>query len=349
MKKVFIKMIISFLTLILIICSINYVIDPYFHYRKPLSFLSYPIEYERYQNNGILKNFEYDAIIAGTSMAENFKTSELDKLFGTNSIKVTDSGGSYKEINDEINVAFNKNKKIKIVIRALDYGRLLDNKNMIRYNEEWYPTYLYDNNIFNDIKYLLNKSTLLSSISVIVYTLCGYETTTFDEYSNWSKDYEFGLNLSNYIKSQKKEKEIEYTKDDYEIEYGNLMSNVINIAIENKDTEFYYFFTPYSILAFYEMYQSGGLQKQLEAEKVAIELMLKQDNIKLFSFFDDESIICNLNNYRDTIHYGEHINSYILECMKNNKHLITKENCREYFINENKTIFEYNYDRIFEN
>lgn len=43
-----------------------------------------------------MRNFEYDAIIIGTSMTENFKTSEADALFAASFIKVPFSGGIIK-------------------------------------------------------------------------------------------------------------------------------------------------------------------------------------------------------------------------------------------------------------
>lgn len=49
-------------------------IDPLFHYHKPLQGYGYPLDNERYQNDGITRNFEYDSITTGTSMVENFKT-----------------------------------------------------------------------------------------------------------------------------------------------------------------------------------------------------------------------------------------------------------------------------------
>lgn len=58
-----------------------------FHYHAPLKFLSYPLVNERYQNNGIVRHFDYDSVITGTSMTENFKTSEAQKLFGSDFIK----------------------------------------------------------------------------------------------------------------------------------------------------------------------------------------------------------------------------------------------------------------------
>lgn len=74
-----------------------YKIDPYFHYHKPeLNSYFYTLNNQRSQNDGIIKHFEYNALVSGTSMAENFRTSEVDEIFECNSIKVAYSGGSYK-------------------------------------------------------------------------------------------------------------------------------------------------------------------------------------------------------------------------------------------------------------
>ena len=53
--------------------------------------MEYPLEdgMERYLNDGIIKTYDYDAAIVGTSMMQNFKASQFDRLFGTKSIKVT--------------------------------------------------------------------------------------------------------------------------------------------------------------------------------------------------------------------------------------------------------------------
>ena len=77
-------------------------IDPLFHYHKPLQGYEYPLDNERYQNDGITRNFEYDSIITGTSMVENFKTSEANQIFGADFIKVPFWGSRYKETNDNL-------------------------------------------------------------------------------------------------------------------------------------------------------------------------------------------------------------------------------------------------------
>lgn len=60
-------------------------VDPYFHFHKPDTarfFYSLYDENQRYQNDGIIKNFDYEGLITGTSMTENFKTSEAERLWG---------------------------------------------------------------------------------------------------------------------------------------------------------------------------------------------------------------------------------------------------------------------------
>lgn len=194
-EKKYFKILIFLIALFLIIIGGTVVIiDPYFHYHKPLKFLSYRLGNQRYINDGIERHFEYDSIITGTSMTENFKSSLFDKLFNSNSIKVPFSGGSYKEINDNLERTLKRKKDIRYILRGLDYGAIIQNSEYMRYND--FPTYLYDDNILNDYKYLFNKEVIIKEIGrVVVYTLFRKNTTTFDEYSNWNNEYQSGKKM----------------------------------------------------------------------------------------------------------------------------------------------------------
>lgn len=189
------------ITLILVVivfilfASVTIYIDPFFHYHKPLREYQYPINNERYQNDGITRNFEYESIITGTSMTQNFKKSETDKIFGSNFIKVPFSGGFYKEIDSNLRRAYDSGKNIKYIIRCLDYSFLVRNKD--EYKEDInYPFYLYNNNLFDDVNYVLNKTILFERTrGVIMHTKTGLETTNFDDYTNWNNDYTFGAEI----------------------------------------------------------------------------------------------------------------------------------------------------------
>ena len=79
-KWVTVTLVAALIVLALIIALVAGV-DPLFHYHAPLDGLAYPLEDERYINDGILRHFDYDAVIAGSSMTENFKTSEANILY----------------------------------------------------------------------------------------------------------------------------------------------------------------------------------------------------------------------------------------------------------------------------
>lgn len=351
-EKQFVKtFIIIVLSSLITVTGIMIFVDPCFHYHAPNSIFSYIFDSQRYVNNGISKNFEYNAIITGSSMTENFKTSELDDLFNVNSIKTPFSGASYKEVNDHLSRSIDYNSDIELIIRSLDTGVILSNKDNMRYDT--YPTYIYDNNIFNDVNYLFNKTIIIRECVrlTLIPTLLNKPSITFDEYSNWQNAHDFGETfvLNQYERADRIDTKITTLSDaDKKIIKENIEQNVTSLALENPQIEFYYFFTPYSILYFDVLYQSNSLRKQFEILTYASSLILEVENIKLFDFLDQYDIITNLNNYKDVGHYSEDINSLILQKMYNQDGLLSNSNYIEYLQEIEKFYCEYNYDAIFE-
>ena len=81
-------------------------------------------------------------------------------------------------------------------------------------------------------------------------------------------------------------------------------------------------------------------------EQTAIEEILKHPNIKLFSFTDHFGLIGNLNNYKDTAHYGEWVNSWMLEWMHEGKHQLTKDNYQDYLDTIRSYYQSYDYESL---
>jgi len=325
------------------------IIDPYFHYHKPLTFLYYPIDSERYQNNGITKNFDYDAIITGTSMTENFRTSELNEIFGVNSIKVPYSGGTYKEINKNILVGLETHEDVKIVVRGIDYTGLIADKDLEKHEADLtYPHYLNDNNIFNDVHYVLNKNVFELSKNILFSYGGEAGTTSFDDYSNWNELQIFGKEAvtKTYTRSEIGT-EVALSDEEKEMIRGNIRQNVVETAQKYPDTIFYVFITPYSVCYWDGVNRSGKLGYWVEAERTAIEEMLRCDNIKLFSFTNNFEWTCDLDNYKDQAHYGEWINSAILQNMYEGKWQLTKENYEDYLREIMEFYSNYDYDELY--
>lgn len=325
-------------------------IDPFFHYHAPLKGFSYRIAEQRYQNDGILKHFPYNAIITGTSMTENFRTSEMDALFGVTSVKVPFSGATYKEVNDNLKRAVQANPDISLVLRSLDGYMLFSDKNEMR-TDAVYPEYLYDDSLLNDVSYLFNIEILLNhTVKVLQYTVAGKETTSFDEYSSWGEQYEFGPDPL-----LKKYKIPEVTPDSVPLDGNtartvqeNLLQNVAAIAQENPQITFYCYFPPYSAVWWSVQKDSGTLERQIDAYKLATEVLLKCENIRLFSFVDSRDITVDLYNYMDREHHSAQINSRILEDMSAGRNILTWENYEAYWENARQFYRDFDYVGHFE-
>lgn len=344
-KKFSILMILTTFFCLFGIIGLVIFVDPYFHFHKPNIHLKYELtkEKERYLNDGIVKNWDYDAIITGTSMTENFKTSELDKLFSVNSIKVSLAGAYFKETNDLLTTAFTYNNHIKYVVQSIDYSRFYYGKDEYRYDYSTYPWYLYNDSVLDDIKYVLNKEVLIDSIK----TLFQKKQTSFDEYSNWNEVYKFGKKYIDYTRPKKVTIDKMNEMDQKNLE-ESIDQNIIKIVESHPDTQFYYFYPPYSIYYWDEAHQKDYLKYIFLSEEYVTSKLLKYKNVHLYSFLDAYDIITNLNNYMDTMHYREEINSYILNSMKSGNHELKKENYKEYYEKIKRFYMNYNYDALFQ-
>ena len=346
-KKWFQKCILVLLLLLVLIVAVVVFVDPYFHYHKPFDFMSYRLYEERYINDGIGRHFDYDAIITGTSMAQNFKPSELDALFGTRAVKMPFSGAGYEELSENLDRALARNGNVKMVLWAVDYNGLLRSYDWQQY--ENYPTYLYDNNPFNDASYVLNKSVLYHGVMPnVLMSLTGQPRTTMDEYSSWVNETGLEHILLSYDRNNVNiPATVDFGDAEKQTVIQTIENNFVDLIEKYPDTEFYLFYTPYSICYWDALNIKGTIQRQTEAEKLATEMLLQYPNVKLYNFFDQYEVICNPDYYNDDGHYSAEINSRILGWMAEGTGLLTQDNYEERLKEEQNFYLSYDYDSIY--
>ena len=347
-KKWFVKCLVTILALLALVAAVIIIVDPYFHYHKPFSFLSYRLYEERYVNDGISRNFDFDAIITGTSMAQNFKPSEMDALLGTHSVKETFSGAGYQELSENLERALSRNPDLKTVLWVVDYNGFLREYDWAQY--ENYPTYLYDDNLFNDTAYLFNKSILYHGVlSNIRMTLGGIESTTMDEYSSWERDCGLEYIMQSYDRENvKPAADGDFGQEEYDMVVKTIDTNILQLVNRYPDVTFYLVYPPYSICYFDALVLKGTLERQLQAEQVATELLLQCPNVKLYNFFDQYEVICNPDYYCDDGHYNGEVNSMMLRWISQDIGLVTKENYLDKLEVEREFYSGYDYDSIYE-
>lgn len=328
-------------------------LDPFFHYHAPLPGFYYVLDEQRSQNNGITRHFDYDAIITGTSMTENFKTSEMDALFGVRSVKLPYAGATLKEQNDNLVVAFETHEEIQYVIRGLDLSMVALDPEVMREDMGTYPDYLYNRNPFDDVKYLFNRDVIFRYCGVMLFNrLRGLPggVTDFDTYSYTGGN--FNYNPAEALEGDpvfhEPQEIIPLTDEERQNAEINIQRHVCDLALAHPDTTFYYFIPPYSMAFWGKEKEFGKLERTLALHRMLIEEMVKVENIRVFSFGLMTEITADLNNYHDRGHYGPWVNSVMLEHMKEGRGEITKNSAESFLEAFEQLVRTYDYQQLTE-
>lgn len=340
-----------YFSILCIIAALVIIVDPYFHFHAPIDGISYIMEEEVYMNDGIVRNFDYDAVITGTSTSSTFSVSLTNELFDVQAVRVSFSGEGFKQVGDNLKRAIASQPDLKTVFWGLDTI-------WFSTGEEWkahdsYPEYLYDDDWINDANYVFNGDVLLYKVlPQIERTLKREPAKGFDDYKHYDEaGRENALRI--YERPEKTEKEITESETEdlfYNLE-RNLEENVFSIIEENPDITFYTFFPPYSICWWdeYHQYGWGVVERRIEMERYAIEKLISYENVHMFSFTNNFELICDLDNYNDEVHYAQDTADKCLHWMKEGEYELTADNYETYIEEITDFMHDYDYDAIFEN
>lgn len=319
---------------LLFVVLFNYIIDPYQQYRKGTLY-RLPFEHEKELNAGLAKNFDFDMVVLGTSMMQNFNIDDMKNILNYEKpIKLTIAGSSVYEQNIILSTAF-RHQKIKNVLVGIDFFSYYGDVHRFKHGGASFPTYLYDENLLNDYKYLASSDTLGRSFELLFKNSSDewiYDYTKMYEWKSRTNDENILSAIKNKWENRKyfddeakeEEKKLHYLIDNFDL-------NLKPFFQKHKNTNFVLFFPPYSILAYKAFEERGELKDFLEFKKHIIKSVVNQTNVKIYDFQLAEDITYNLYNYYDLYHYNKEISKWILTQIATNNYLIKSEN--EYQMN----------------
>ncbi len=310
------------LILLLVPILITLVVDPFFHYHAPLQGFPYVVDHQIDQNPGMASHMTYDSFITGSSMTVNFDADDFSKAFGK-TIKLNYDGAYPKNLSIIMDRIFDpkslarKQGPVKNAFIGLDLLTLTADP-----EETKFPLtdYLYDQNPFNDIRYLLNKDVFINYIAMPL--LRGRGTELSKAYSmTWMTPDLMGRDyvVNGYVPAEKRDEE---TPKDALVEATkiNLEQNILPYVAAHPETEFYFFFPPYSILFWNNVLNENMLEARLNQSVVIGETLLTYKNVHVFYFSNIEEIITNLDNYTDYTHHSAAISAYEERCFEDHSH-----------------------------
>lgn len=327
MAKKFIRNFFMIIGFLLLFCILSVVLfDPFFQYHKPLPGLKAVLTDKEYQCVGSLKNFDYDSVIAGSSVSENYNNRWFNEGFDCVSIKAIRSYGATADLCFLLDIAF-RDHDIKYVFYNLDPSALSADP-VTTFESTGCPVYLYDDNYLNDVEYLLNKDVLFEKIPyLIAQSLMGdYDEGNSYNWAQW-KEFNSDMILGLYIRKLSIDdmKEADYYQQQLD---GNIALLVSEIE-SHPETVFKISIPPYSMLWWDNIYRNGDTESYLYNMESAMEKLLMYDNVELYYFLNDRKIVTDLENYMDLLHFSPEINRYICNAMIEGSHKVTKENYRQ--------------------
>ena len=330
------------LALLAVCGAVVYVVDPCLYYRVPDKWQ--PVLFnERYQMAGLAKNVEADTVLVGTSMAANYRSSWIQETFGTSAVRLTIPDGYYSEFDQVMNVLF-RTQEPERVIFGLDPNLLARSPEE---EPEELPEYLYDKNPWNDGQYLLNKDAAFRSVYTVLKKGRG-QTQPLQDAFVWDGNVFFSreLALAGY---ERPEPTGETAAADTFLENSRANLKEVTGWLEaHPDTDFIFFFSPYSILFWDKMERLGQTEAMFTMLEDTVQTLLAYDNAELQFFMADREIMTNLDNYADHIHIAGRVTYRLAQAMPTGQYRLSRETYREVLDGLREFVINYDYDSIWE-
>lgn len=316
-EKLFvIKTLVAMGVICIYICLFNYIIDPFYHYHKSYVDKQPYMHSAVYQTTGAAKNLSYNAAIVGTSLTENFRASWFEE-YGYNGEKLSYPSATFSDYATILDAVFSSDNKVECIILDMSDFQLNSEPGSVRTHE---ADYLNDDSFINDYKYVLNRDVAVQSFYSLIIAAFNIDTDHDSDYT-WENPEFFSkkacLKDTYYVRKQIIDAKANGTYEPFDKDtyspYAENIGKVIPYIEANPDTTFNFFLPPFSIMYWETQDLKGRMDWIINVYRDSIILLSKYDNVKIYSFVNEEDIIANLDLYRDSGHYNPSINRYIFE------------------------------------
>ena len=332
-KKWLISCISVFLACLVVLMAVAYLFDPFIQYHM---WPGKKIIADRYVLGGLIKNYDYDTTIIGSSMAQNFNVDMFRSAWGCKPVKLVYSGLTHNHVLTLYRMTQRKGKAKRFIINVdlHTFGRSGDPNNSV----EVFPHYLYDFNLFNDYRYLLGYIVWFEYIPAnLAVNLAHYfeieplikrfgNVANIDDIGNWSKKYtSFGEDtVKQYYLSRDGVSDINLDR------LEERMTREIDLYLETirqdlrPETQITFVFPPYSALYWHTTKKNGYMDQFLRTK---LYFVSQAEQIQGVDIVDVQDFIeiTDLNYYKDSTHYGPYLQDKMTEAILSGTHRVNSE------------------------
>ena len=302
--------------LLLSLCALTvYLVDPFEHYRESAILPLY--DQESYNNPGIAKNYDYNAVILGTSMVEMSHPSVIDECFGVSSVKLPMRGSHTAQMGWQLAHVLDTHE-LKLAILAVDAYSLMGPPDDM---EEIYD-YLWNDSVPDDVSYLLNLDVLLVRVPRMLRNLGKSTATKRDDMYQWT---DVTFSAQSVFDSFSFQPQREMTDPDYRLERSteNIRRHIETYVAAHPETTFKIYMPPYSVAYWYVMTRGGLSEQQYRSRARVCELLLDYPNVEIYDYSSRLEWITDLGNYFDYSHHSGAISDAIMRAMAAGENRVT--------------------------
>ena len=314
---------------VLLLCAVfTFVTDPFYQYHGPWFSEGAYLDRAVYQTAGAARNLEYEDVILGSSMTENFRVSEFNDLFGWNTVKLSYSGCWTDDLKAVLGQIY-KTHTVDHMVLSVDMYQYMEEDSAVRVCTER-PSYLYTTSILDDAPYLWNMDVLGEGAGLILKALSGNGPDADDSYT-WDHPTGLDVVLASYLdeREQALQADHEMLPSDAFIESTQAaMNNIEPFIREHPETEFYLFFPAYSMLYWDQMNVHGETDAVIGATKYLVSTYLAYDNVRIW-YFPQAPVTEDLSRYLDTGHHDAGVSHDEMVWMHDGIYELTPDNYEE--------------------
>ena len=305
--------------------AIVYVVDPCIRYRRPRFYKPFYVDSE-IQLPGMIRNYDYNSILIGSSMSQNFRSSDFKREMGLDLLKAACPGISSKDYSLLFDVIMEEgNHKPDVLFFNVDlFSYSYENRTVFPPDRRFFfnkpPNheykYFWNYTVWN--KYILRflKQSLLRKYKNIDYD------TMFSRRDRYA-------GVDEVRRSLKRPKGVFHFNMKKDVLIANFKNDVLRHLKSMPDTKIEVFFPPYSVLFWGQVEKDDKIDDYLAIKNEMQRLLFQLPNVRMHDFQAAESVMLDFDNYKDTSHYRENINTWMVKKMASGEYVCTADNYLE--------------------
>jgi hypothetical protein len=322
--------------------TLTFVVDPLQIFRPARLFAAMYSQDSRMQDAGLIRSQDFDTVFMGTSLALHFRQSDIDRVLGVHSLKLSLNGSTSVEQNFVLAAALERHPK-RVLWEMDDWifhdapgidSNVYLPADLYRRNPRGVASYLFSGAMARESAWILARSIPPIEKPVAWLTtgvIFKFPIARVDDINVLRPDFD----VAGAYNAKKSLAAFKYITDpvrsayladgaDYDRMVRNFERDAIDLIAAHPDITFEIYFPPYSILQWVAMRDAspGTFEQVYKFTAYVSRRLTSFPNVRLYDFREASDVTHDLNNYADVIHHSPMIDLKVLSWLADGKYLV---------------------------